>query len=418
VIEWALETVPSQFLAAGIDASQDLNCGADKMFYTSAGQAPWYRDLDSRQRRPGTSADLIQCTRLVDAIDEIDIHAPLVLPQDVPKELRDLESLRVTLEHSRKHFLVGARDLRTLPYVLEMMDVVLGDRERLVQRPILTLVTEPLSPLRNNGLQVDVTLEWAQYKVPLGFGTMPMAGATSPASLAGTVLLANTEFLGNIALYQLAQPGWPICWTVMPATLDMRSGLLAVGVEAAMMSVALIEMAQFYAVPCEAMHICAVDAKSIGFQSGMESIFVGLINALAGADGLWGPADMDCYSMVDPAFLYLSIEALRQINRILEGICLDEERFLFEAISELSFTGDYLAHPSTKRYFRQEHVRPEIFPRESYEAWERRGWSEETLAVDLVKEILSGQEPPRLPEHVSKELDRILLAARKALCGF
>ncbi len=188
VIEGALKTVPPRFLAAGMDPSRDLDCGGEKLFYTSAGQAPWYRDLDSRQRRPGTSADLIQCTRLVDAIEEIDIHAPLVLPHDVPKELQDLESLRITLEHSRKHFLGGARD-------------------------------------------------------------------------------------------------------------------------------------------------------------------------------------------------------------------------------------EYLAHPSTKRYFRQEHLRPEIFPRESYEAWERRGRSEETLAVNRVKEVLAEPEPSRLPEHVSKELDCILMAARKALCG-
>jgi trimethylamine--corrinoid protein Co-methyltransferase len=417
VIERALITVPSRFLAAGIDPALDLEYGGEKLFYTSAGQSSWYRDLDTRQRRPGTLADLIQCTRLVDAIDEIDIHASMVLPRDVPTELQGLESLRVALGHSRKHFLGGARDLRTLPFVLEMMDAVLGDRKRLAERPIFTLITEPASPLRNKGPQVDVTLEWAPYKVPVGFGTMPMSGATSPASLAGTVLLANAEFLGNMTLYQLAQPGWPISWTAMPATLDMRSGRLAVGVESALMSVALIEMAQFYAVPCEAMHVCAVDAKSIGFQSGMESIFVGLINALAGADGLWGPADLDCYSMVDPAFLYLAVESVRQINRILEGIDLDEERFLFDAIGEIRFSGGYLGHPSTKRYFRQEHLRPSVFPRESYEAWEARARSEETLAVARVKEILSDHVPASIPGHVSQELERIVLAARKTLCG-
>jgi trimethylamine--corrinoid protein Co-methyltransferase len=201
----------------------------------------------------------------------------------------------------------------------------------------------------------------------------------------------------------------------MPATLDMRTGRTALGPEAALMSVAMIEMARYYDVPSTALDICAVDAKNIGFQSGMETIFMGLISALAGVNNLWGPADLDGYTMVDLAHVYLSLEAVRQIDRLREGMIIDDEHFLIEAIEEMGFRGEYLSHPSTKKYFRQEHLLPDIFPRESYEAWRERGQREEERAIERVVEILKKHEPVPLQDEVERELERILVDAERLL---
>jgi len=44
-------------------------------------------------------------------------------------------------------------------------------------------------------------------------------------------------------------------------------------------------------------------------------------------------------------------------------LALDEERSLFDAIVRLQFSGEHIGHPSTKKYIRQGHLLPDLFPR-------------------------------------------------------
>ena len=79
------------------------------------------------------------------------------------------------------------------------------------------------------------------------------------------------------------------------------------------------------------------------------------------------------------------------------------------------FKADYLADSSTKRFFRQEHLLPKLYPRESYDTWRARGESEQQMAVARVKEILRTHRPEPLSPEVRAELARIMAAAEKAL---
>jgi trimethylamine--corrinoid protein Co-methyltransferase len=415
LVQKAVDSLPSKFLLAARDPSQDIICGDGNLYYTASGQSLFVRDLETRKRRPSTSDDLLQCTRLIDALDEIEEHVAMVMPRDVPPIMGGLKCLEISLKHTTKHFLGGGTELKLLPYGMAMIEAVLGDINQLRDRPLFSAVINPVSPLQNRGELVDCTLSWAPYKVPIFLQFLPLGGGTAPVTLAGTVLQANAEFLGNIVLYQVAQPGWPIIWALAAGSVDMRSGRWAFGPEGALMTVALIDMAKHYGVPCNTWGHSSTEAKAIGFQSGIEGVMPGLLAALAGADNLWGPADMDGANMVDLAYVLLSTEPIRQTARLLKGMEVNEENFLFDVIAKMRFAGEYLADPSTKKYFRNEHLLPKIFPRESYEAWEARGQSEEQMAIEHVKEVLNTHEPEPLPEDVVREIDRIYVKAEEAL---
>jgi trimethylamine--corrinoid protein Co-methyltransferase len=414
VVDRALETLPGEFLLAARAPKNDILCGGRDLYFTAAAQSTHFRDLETRQRRPSTSQDLIQCARLIDAQDIVQEFASMVVPNDVPPDIQGLRALQISLTHTSKHFLGGGQ-LKIIPYVLEMMDAVLGHRDHLRERPLFSVVINPVSPLQNAKELVEATLTWAPYKVPIFLQFLPLAGGTSPVTLAGTVLQANAEFLGNITLYQLAEPGWPILWAASAGTMDMTSGRWGMGPEGALMTLAMIDMAKHYEVPVNAMGTSSVDAKAIGFQSGMDTIFNSLLPILAGVDNLWGPADFDGATLVDLPYILLAAEVLRQIGRLIEGINLDQDRFLFDVIETMGYQGEYLGDPSTKKFFREEHLLPDLFPRESYEAWEARGQSEEEIAIEKVKEILRSHEPEPLPEDVVREIDRIYASAEKAL---
>ena len=101
--------------------------------------------------------------------------------------------------------------------------------------------------------------------------------------------------------------------------------------------------------------------------------------------------------------------------QMLKGMEINDESFLIDVITKLRFDGEYLAHLSTKKLFRDEHLLPKLFPRESYEAWESRGQSEEDVAIENVKDIIRTHDPDPLPEDVSREIDMIYASAEMAL---
>ena len=56
-----------------------------------------------------------------------------------------------------------------------------------------------------------------------------MAGGTSPATLAGTLLVQNAEVLAGITLAQLVQPGAPLIYGSFSGGMDMRTGGFVMG---------------------------------------------------------------------------------------------------------------------------------------------------------------------------------------------
>ncbi len=415
LVEKAIRSAPRDVQLAGRDPEHDIQYGSGKVHAISSAQSVFFKDLDTRRRRASTLADLIQCAILCDALDQIDEFCPMVVANDVPPAMRRLHAAKVAFQHTGKHIVGGFGSLQTLPYYMHMVDAVLGDRRRLRDRPVLSHVINDVSPLQKDGNLVDVTLELSDLRVPILLYFMPLSGSTAPVTLVGTLVQMTANMLGSLVLYQSVEPGWPILWGAGPGTIDMRSGRFAGGPEAVLMSLAHVEMANYYGLPSISGAVGSDNAKEINFQSGLDAMLSCLPVALAGPDSMWGVADLDGANLVDLPYIVLGAEVMRQVRRLLEGLALDEEHFLMQAIKDMDFRGDYLGHPSTKKYFRDEHLLPDLFPRESYEAWLARGESEAGMAIARVRKILSEHEREPMGSDVERELNEILAAAEREL---
>jgi trimethylamine--corrinoid protein Co-methyltransferase len=408
-----LETAPDRFSLSALNPDRDLEYGSGRLICVSSACPVYYRDLKTRERRASTSDDFIQSATLIDALDEVDEWCPMVVPGDVHPRLRTLRMFQLSFTHTSKHLLKAVLSWE-LPFVLEMMDAILGDRNKLRERPIWSYTYDDIAPLQKDGGHIDAGLALCEYDVPITTFQMIVSGATTPVTLSGSLLLMTANFLGSVVLYQLKRPGIPIVWGGAPTTLDMRAGLAALEIESAIMSVAHVEMAKFYGVPTLAFG-SYTGAKTISYQAGMDTVFGTALPALAGADAIYGPASQDTNNLTDLPAVLAGLEVWRQVRRLLEGMKVDEERLMFDTVAKMRFRADYLADPSTKKYFRQEHLLPELFPRESYDAWKSRGQTEEEKALAKVKEILRTHRPEPLPREVERELERIMKAAEKVL---
>jgi trimethylamine--corrinoid protein Co-methyltransferase len=415
LVESGLKSLPSRFALAAPDPRWDINAGSGIPWYTAGGMCPWFKDLETGERRSATLADLVQCAHVIDALDDVDEWCAMVVPTDVPSEMMEMRVLETSLLHSRKHFLGGGADPAAAPFIGDLFDAVLGDRAKLKERPICSYVQTPISPLQNDGRTMELLLSWAGVQMPIVLEFLPLSGGTAPVTLEGTVLQETANFLGNMAFYQLVSPGWPIIWGATAGTIDMRSGRWSGVTEGVLMSLALVEMAKtVYDVPV-AVFGQSSQSHGIDFYSGMEAIFADAVLSLAGADNLWGVADMDAATYVDLDYVVLSTEAVRMMKRLRRGLTFDADHLLMDVILEQGFEGSYIGHRTTAKRFREEHLMSELFPALSYEDWKARGKTDTDVGREKLMEILAAHEPIGHPPEVLAEIRRVMEAAEASL---
>ena len=79
---------------------------------------------------------------------------------------------------------------------------------------------------------------------------MAMAGGSSPATLAGTLVTHNAEVLGGIVLSQLTCKGAPVIYGSSTTAMDLRNANATVGTpECALISAAVARLARYYSLP-------------------------------------------------------------------------------------------------------------------------------------------------------------------------
>jgi trimethylamine--corrinoid protein Co-methyltransferase len=340
----------------------------------------------------------------------------MLLPMELPPMLRAIKTGQLSLLKTTKHIMGSPESREELPFFLEMLEAAGGGRAQLKKRPILSAIINPVSPLQNSGALVDNLMDMIDYTPPVFMQFLPLAGATAPITLAGTILQANAEFLGNMALYQLASPGWPIIWASACGSLDMRTGVYVGGPEAMLMGLALIEMGKYYNVPVNTFGTSSAETHSMTYRTGMEAMFGVLNSALSQVDNMWWPADIDRFNTQDLAVTMMGCEPVRQILRMRRGFSMDYEHMLADVIMKMGFEAEYMGDPSTKKFFREEHLLSDIFPRTTYDEWHGAGEpTEESVALARAKKILASHEPVQVDPGLEKELERIYAAAEKAL---
>ena len=122
---------------------------------------------------------------------------------------------------------------------------------------------------------------------------MAVAGATSPVTLAGTVVQGLAEFLGVATVLQVAAPDARLIFCFGSAVLDMRQTTFAMGsVEAALMAAMATEVGHHIGVPV----LCpgfSTDARHLHLQSGYEKAMKATTVCAASPDIVtgWGLLD-------------------------------------------------------------------------------------------------------------------------------
>jgi trimethylamine--corrinoid protein Co-methyltransferase len=256
VINQALATVPKKFYLYGREDRHTVEqMHKGRVHFTCFGtgiQMCDYLGDGKFNTRDSTEADLANCAKLVDWAENISYFSLAVSARDwAGIGAGDVHEMLVSLKNTSKHFHHIDPVAENVDFYWEMLKAYYGgDEEMARNRPIMSMLVCPTSPLELSHNAVQVIVKGARYGIPVNVLSMAMAGGSSPIHLTGTLVTHNAEVLSGIVLSQIANPGAPVLYGSSTTTFDLRNGTAPVGSpELAIISAAVAKLGQYYGLP-------------------------------------------------------------------------------------------------------------------------------------------------------------------------
>ncbi len=259
-------------------------------------------------------------------------------------------------------------------------------------------------------------MDCAQYRIPAELVSMPLTGATGPATLIGAVVQHAAECLSGVTIHQLVNPGAPIVWGGSPSAFDMRTGTTPMAaIETIMIDCSYAEVGKHLGFPTHA-YLGMSDAKIVDPQSGFESGIGAILAALTGINMVSGPGMLNFESCFSLEKLAIDAEIVGMAKRLVKGMVERETPLGLDIIRQVGHAGNFLATEHTRRWFREELFIPSpVVDRDFRRDWEAKGrLSAAERAHRRVEEVIAAYEPKDVPSEVARELESITLRAVQA----
>lgn len=404
----ALKSSAKEFVLGARNSKHDLRIPANGFpFLSTDGFPVAIRDSDSLMKRPTTRKDLEKWVTLADAVPTVDFLWPSTTPTDLPTNTQLIGGLRTSYENTEKHVQYQATSGEEARLEIEMACAVAGSEDENRKRPHFSSVQCIVAPLQYDGGSTDAVIEFARAGIPVVAMSMVTPGMTGPATLAGSVALANAEVLGSLVISNLAQKGARVFYCFVCAPLDMKSGNFTTGSpEYSVLEIAGSEMAKFYGLP-SMMSGYGSSGKAPGVQVGLEKGMTTMAVALSGCDLLTGIGGLNDAAFVSMEELLIDAQIWEDVKRTWQGMEVSDSDFALDVIEKVGPKGEYLSNPHTFANFRKLHI-SKYSDRSSYAAWEAAGKRDmiDTAQAE-VRKILESHKPAPLDKDTCQKLAEI-----------
>ena len=407
IVEDCIRLAPRTFGCYGRDREEDFILEPSLVSLSCAGGCVNVIDPYPLEHRPAMKKDCANIARICDSLDEIGAMLRPCVPNDVPADIYPVHALEAILTNTSKHVLIGPDNVKNLRKMIQLGAACVGDMEEFKRRPVFSATVCPTSPLVLTKNVCEMIVEAAQQGVGLFIIPMALAGAISPATIAGTLVTTNAEILGGIILAQLTARGTPCIYANLSTIMDMKTGVAAVGApEVARVAAGTIRLAKYYGFPCLGGAAMS-DSKIPDAQAAYESALSIMLTALAGANLVFGMGGLDHLLTFDYAKLIMDAELERMVMNILGGIEVSAESVALDVIHQVGPAGEYLTRQHTYDHMHT-FSQNKLYDRRTRDGWNEKGAKNLTeRAYEKARHIIENHNPKPLRKGAAEAMQAI-----------
>ena len=414
-LDEVLSRAPSRFTLYSRDGKNDLHLGEGKVHFGNGGGVFRVLDMATGGYRLTMLRDVAHTATLVDHLDYIRFYIIACQAHDIKPVNYHLLEFYYAFNHTTKHVMGGCTNLHGAEQMWKLASIIAGGEEKLREKPFVSVITNIISPLTIEVNTLNILNFCATHGIPATCAPAPIAGATSPATLAGTLAQMHAESLAGVAIAQVLAPGARVLYGAVPMTMDLRRMELATGsVEVTMMNAAAVQLAKHYNLPIYASG-GLTEAKRPDIQAGIEKGFSNLAVAIAGADYVHLAAGLiDSANSISYEQFVIDNELIGIIHRLLAGIKVNEATLGFDVIEKVGPGGNYVMEDHTVEHMMDEFFYPSLSVRCNFDIWEEKGRpSMLSRANDVVQNILREYEEGILDLDLIAEIKKAFPGSRR-----
>ena len=410
LVETCIGMAPKKFSLGARRPGWDLSMNNGECTLLLSGEGTHAIDRQSGEIRNSTFQDWLSATQLADALDEIGMYWKIVETTDRGDESVDYIDYLVHLfRNFSKHVQDTTNSVEKSQWLLEVLQVVFGSKEEIQKSKPFSFVLCPQSPLIIDQKYTDAYLELRGWGIPVAIMPMPLMGATAPASLISTIIMANCEVLATLCLVQASEPNTPIIYAAVSSLMDPRTGLVKSGcAEEGLISAASNEMARYYGLPSEISGL-ETGRFELNVQSSYETALTALISMLSFPDIMVGVGVIGGGMVLSLEQMLIDTEIYKKCRRAHQGIASGKDKYMLDIMEQTQPGAQFIDHPTTLKAVRSDELH--ISRLEAFEGLESWRHSDKTDIVDTarakVDQILSSYQPLPLGDEVEKELRKI-----------
>ncbi len=416
LVERCLKTCPAEVKLYRQDRDEPIVLAGDEVNFVAGSTVPYIYDPSSTGLREATSRDLVNHTKVIDRCDYIDLQSGSFVPSDVPKPIVSAYRYYLALLYSPKPMFSGAFGTDDIAVIWGVMSALAGGEKELSERPLALLCVNPSSPLGLTEVVAENAAFLAEKNFPMLMIPIPLAGGSSPVTLAGTLVQHTAENLATLVVSQTVRAGAPVIFGGGPSIMDMRKGTACQAAsEAIMMGAAIGQIAKRLNLP-SSTNTGRADSKCVDYQAGEESGSALTSMALARINLIRGSGTLEYANVVSTEKLLIDNEICGMAKRLIRPIDTGDEALALDVIFERgTTTTGFLSSPHTLKWFKSEFFLPsDIIDRGQRREFEAQGSKDAFGRAQAgVQRILAEYEPRQIDAERKREADRVIAAYAK-----
>lgn len=361
--------------------------------------------------------DVKNFTKALHMMPEVTHLAPMIVANDIPPEVEPVVSMAETMKLTDKPF-AGIEIMLPgqLPFIEELHTIYEGQQVKYTH----SFASMTKFTLDSKAAQCMVEVAERNGLEQWGTNSCPIAGISSPVTIAGSVAYGIAEMMGGWIAGWALNENVVLCAVPVSATLDMRSLKACFSSpEAVLIDSAIFQVIDYlYGISVHLENSATyIDGKIPGSQTFYDKCFKSLAYfSYTGVEVGSHYGMLDTGTMISPAQLMLDFDIDKSMWQLTRGVPVNANELAIETIDKVGVSGDFLLAEHTLENFRYL-FHPEILDRTAYEENKEKEKEKDVFEKAILKyeKALNNYIPVNKNEDVIREIDGIVTKAKKTL---